>query len=72
MTKKSTSKVSNRVINCEIFSRVVGYFRPTNQWNSGKQSEFEDRNVFNEEASLVSHLAPNPILKETIITSKKF
>ena len=27
----------------EIYSRVVGYFRPLNQWNKGKQSEFKDR-----------------------------
>lgn len=28
---------------CEIYSRVVGYFRPTSQWNRGKQAEFNDR-----------------------------
>jgi hypothetical protein len=27
----------------EIYSRVAGYFRPTSQWNKGKQSEFGDR-----------------------------
>lgn len=27
----------------EIYSRVVGYFRPVAQWNKGKQQEFEDR-----------------------------
>jgi len=27
----------------ETYSRVVGYFRPVNQWNKGKQAEFEDR-----------------------------
>ena len=31
---------------CEIFSRVVGYLRPTSQWNDGKQAEFEDRKEF--------------------------
>jgi anaerobic ribonucleoside-triphosphate reductase len=30
-------------IPCEIYSRVVGYYRPVNQWNKGKQAEFEDR-----------------------------
>lgn len=30
-------------IKCEIYSRVAGYFRPVNQWNKGKQSEFGDR-----------------------------
>ena len=27
----------------EIYSRVCGYFRPTKQWNNGKQEEFKDR-----------------------------
>ena len=30
-------------IPCEIYSRVVGYFRPVSQWNPGKQQEFKDR-----------------------------
>jgi anaerobic ribonucleoside-triphosphate reductase len=30
----------------EIYSRVVGYLRPTRQWNKGKQEEFKDRKVF--------------------------
>jgi ribonucleoside-triphosphate reductase len=31
---------------CEVWSRVVGYLRPTCRWNEGKVSEFEDRKVF--------------------------
>lgn len=30
----------------EIYSRVVGYLRPVNQWNKGKQNEFEKRRIF--------------------------
>ena len=30
-------------IKAEIYSRVSGYYRPVNQWNKGKQSEYEDR-----------------------------
>ena len=30
-------------IPCEVYSRVVGFFRPLNHWNPGKQSEYEDR-----------------------------
>ncbi len=29
----------------EIYSRVVGYLRPVNQWNEGKQEEFRDREL---------------------------
>ncbi|MDO8571954.1 MAG: ribonucleoside triphosphate reductase [bacterium] len=28
---------------CEIWSRIVGYFRPVDQWNKGKKSEFDER-----------------------------
>jgi len=28
---------------CEVYSRVVGYFRPVQQWNEGKQEEFKKR-----------------------------
>lgn len=30
-------------IPAEVYSRVVGYFRPVSQWNEGKQTEFSDR-----------------------------
>jgi len=28
---------------CDIYSRVVGYFRPVRNWNEGKQEEFRQR-----------------------------
>lgn len=31
---------------CEVYSRVVGYLRPIDQWNAGKQEEFKERKVF--------------------------
>lgn len=31
---------------CEVYSRVVGYLRPVNQWNKGKLEEFKQRKVF--------------------------
>lgn len=31
---------------CEVYSRIVGYLRPINQWNDGKQSEWKDRKTF--------------------------
>ena len=30
----------------EIYSRVVGYLRPIDQWNDGKQAEFEKRSLY--------------------------
>jgi ribonucleoside-triphosphate reductase len=32
--------------NCEVFSRIVGYLRPVEQWNDGKQEEFKERKLF--------------------------
>jgi ribonucleoside-triphosphate reductase (formate) len=31
---------------CEIYSRVVGYLRPIQQWNNGKQAEFSQRKTY--------------------------
>jgi ribonucleoside-triphosphate reductase len=31
---------------CLRYTRVVGYIRPLNTWNEGKQAEFLDRKVF--------------------------
>ena len=31
---------------CEVYSRIVGYLRPVQQWNRGKQEEFNDRKEF--------------------------
>jgi len=33
-------------VKCEVYSRVVGYLRPVNQWNNGKKEEFRMRNSF--------------------------
>lgn len=29
----------------EVYSRVVGYFRPVAHWNNGKREEFKERKV---------------------------
>ena len=31
---------------CEVYSRVVGYIRPVDQWNRGKKVEFANRKTF--------------------------
>jgi len=41
-----TCKTQNKTTECEVYSRVVGYLRPVNQWNLGKQREFHDRKTF--------------------------
>jgi hypothetical protein len=39
-------------IPCEVYSRIVGYFRPVHNWNQGKQQEFKERVEFSERVSL--------------------
>lgn len=33
---------------CEIWTRVMGYFRPLDNFNKGKKSEFAERTYFKE------------------------
>ena len=30
----------------EVYSRIVGYIRPVEQWNKGKRAEYNDRKEF--------------------------
>jgi ribonucleoside-triphosphate reductase len=39
---------------CEVYSRVVGYLRPVDQWNDGKQAEFAIRRTFDKSVTVVT------------------
>lgn len=39
-----------KIHQCEIFSRVVGYVRPVNQWSDSKREEFKERALFDKAA----------------------
>ncbi|MDH5459800.1 MAG: ribonucleoside triphosphate reductase [Candidatus Bathyarchaeota archaeon] len=39
---------------CEVYSRVVGYLRPVDQWNDGKQAEFAIRRTFDKSVVLTT------------------
>jgi anaerobic ribonucleoside-triphosphate reductase len=41
--QKPSDEKTVLVIETEVYSRVVGYFRPVSGWNLGKKQEFEDR-----------------------------
>jgi anaerobic ribonucleoside-triphosphate reductase len=45
---------------CEVYSRVVGYLRPVDQWNDGKQAEFSIRKTF--DRSAVTSAAPAQVV----------
>jgi hypothetical protein len=36
---------------CEIWTRVMGYHRPTSSFNIGKQGEFSERQYFTEQCA---------------------
>ena len=31
---------------CKVYSRVAGFFSPTDSWNDGKKQEFKHRKTF--------------------------
>jgi hypothetical protein len=37
---------SETKVPCEVYSRIVGYLRPVQNWNEGKQQEFGERKTF--------------------------
>ena len=39
---------------CEVYSRVVGYLRPVDQWNDGKQAEFAMRRTFDKSVTVTA------------------
>lgn len=43
--EKEKSEVKGTPTEC--YSRVVGYLRPVQSWNKGKQEEFKMRKTFN-------------------------
>lgn len=45
VTPKTDEEVEVKVP-CEVYSRIVGYLRPVQNWNKGKQQEFAERQTF--------------------------
>lgn len=41
---------------CEVYSRVVGYYRPIQMWNDGKQEEFRFRLEYDQKKALKKEL----------------
>lgn len=55
-------------VECEVYSRVVGYLRPVGAWNAGKRAEWSVRKTYalhgnesTDAASAETHVAPAPI-----------
>ena len=43
---QDTSEEVEIKVPCEIYSRIVGYLTPVQNWNDGKRQEFADRLTF--------------------------
>lgn len=41
---------------CEVWTRVMGYFRPVSEFNIGKKSEYAERICFSENKAVCSIL----------------
>jgi len=39
--------VNDVKVNCEIYSRISGYYRPVMQYNRAKKEEFSERKMIN-------------------------
>ena len=39
----------------EVYSRITGYYRPVNNWNTGKSEEFKERKTYNINTSVLTH-----------------
>lgn len=50
----------------EVYSRVVGYIRPVQQWNKGKQAEFGDRKEFDVNCKPAKKVAKKTITKKAV------
>ena len=49
---------------CEVYSRIVGYFRPVHNWNLGKREEFSDRLTYKEDIALKKEFSKQEVVKE--------
>ncbi len=39
-------------LQCEVWSRSVGYYRPIFDWNLGKREEFSDRKTYDADKAI--------------------
>jgi anaerobic ribonucleoside-triphosphate reductase len=50
----------------EVYSRIVGYYRPVQNWNLGKKSEYRDRKLFKPDIvhdGVKAPVAPAPVVE---------
>ncbi len=60
--KGEVPKCTECGIETEVYSRIVGYFRPVRQWNKGKKEEFKERLEYSEEKALERGIEIKPFV----------
>ena len=40
---------------CEVYTRIIGYYRQVGNWNKGKREEYNNRLPFDTNKSLTNH-----------------
>ena len=55
MAKDGIQQDTQLKVRTEIYSRVVGYFRPVDQWNIGKKEEYAERETISMESINSEH-----------------
>jgi len=50
---------ANIKVPCEVYSRIVGYLRPIQDWNEGKLQEFFDRHLYDADMGIVASVEPD-------------
>ncbi len=54
-------KAEGKDVDCEVYSRIVGYLRPVQQWNDGKKAEFDERKLFNKGIKCNENVEADPL-----------
>lgn len=54
LTPEEREWFEKRRTKCEVWSRVMGYHRPVEFFNKGKQAEFAERKLFKESLAVGS------------------
>lgn len=52
-----------RKVPCEVYSRVVGYLRPLQNWHKGKVQEFKERETYNV-GKAMEHVGANRVCSD--------
>ncbi len=56
---------------CEVYSRIVGYYRPVDHWNAGKKEEFKERLEYDESKARTGQFTTPETQVEIVLMNKE-